>query len=69
MLSSEGPTDLFRTMVLQARERLQTAQSYIREVRDLTNADEDILRDVALLARDLRAVVRQRLLDAEEDDI
>ncbi len=63
---TDAPADIFRITLSEAREKLQTAQSYIHRVNKPTEGDIDLLKEIQTIVRDLRTLVQQRLNDAED---
>jgi hypothetical protein len=64
---TEAPTDVYRRAVQEAKSRLRFAQDHIYLVKNLTEGDLDILRNVQTLVRDLRVLVTQRLFESEDN--
>jgi ParB/Sulfiredoxin domain len=63
---TDAPTDIFRAVLAAAREHLQTAQIQIHRVNHPTESDVDLLKEIQTMARDLRVLVSQRIIDAED---
>lgn len=66
VLLTDEPQRVFRKTVTQARDRLLLAQSQVHLVDNLTEEDEEELRGIMQLARDLRATVRTRIDEVDE---
>ena len=62
---TEAPTEIFRLALSQARDRLVIARDTLHLVAKPANHDEESLREILLIARDMRAAVNAKL--SEED--
>ncbi len=64
---TEAPADIFRNSISQALARLERARDNLHLVNKPTSSDEDNLTEINSLARSMRASVREKLLDAEDE--
>ena len=62
---TDQPANIFKNSILQSREYLQSAQSHLYLVEAPTKEDDDVLKEIQTLAKDLRLLVSQRLIDSE----
>ena len=60
------PLDVFRTSIMEARSRLQTALEHIRLVDNPDETDAQTLRDIRQVAEDLLTLVNTRIAEAKE---
>lgn len=58
---TEAPAEIFRLALSQARSRLTTARDTLHLIAQPTNHDEELLREIILIARDMRASVNAKL--------
>jgi hypothetical protein len=58
---TEAPTEIFRTSIFEARNRLRSAWDYADRLTDVTESDGATADEVFNLSRNLRAVVRTAL--------
>jgi hypothetical protein len=63
---TDQPANIFKNSILQSREYLQSAQSHLYLVEAPTKEDDEILKEIQTLAKDLRLLVSQRLIDSED---
>jgi hypothetical protein len=64
---TELPLDVFRTCLMEARSRLQTALGHIRLVDSPDKSDADTLTDIRQLSQDLLTLVNKRIADSDEE--
>ena len=63
---TQEPAELFRSTISQARQTLTTARGTLHLVDVPTAGDDEVLREIQALARDMRAVVSDKLREAED---
>jgi hypothetical protein len=65
VLLTEKPSELFQKSVLEAKSRLDMAQSNVHLVNEFTQAQSQLLFEIMKIARNLRAIVEDKLLDTD----
>ncbi len=65
VLLTEKPGVIFRTASIEAQTRLEIARDTIHLVEDLSESDSNLLFNIQKLARSLKSIVDDKLLDAD----
>lgn len=65
VLLTGAPTLIFRTSLNNSRKQLSTARDYSHLVEETTEADSALLLEIQKMARDMKVVVDEKLLDGE----
>lgn len=60
------PMDAFRTLLDEARVKLQAAQNQLHLVREFEESDLDILKEIASLVRGMNLLVSEKMLQIDE---
>lgn len=66
VLLTGAPTETFRRAIMDARTRLQTARDYVHKIDRFSTTDAEDLLDLQRLARALKAIVDDKLLELED---